>query len=187
MNVTQLLALNARKQRCDPDSGHPDNSTSGLQDMLRSLTTLNMVLEIGSYRGVSAECFALMAKHVICVDHWSGREGHTYQPFLQIVSLYANISILHMMSKDAFEIIGYNCVDMVYIDGAHDYNNVNLDITLWHHKCRHLSGHDYGIPDVKRAVDEYGLMIGRTPEIFADSSWLFRDKPSPTRKVTELP
>jgi len=54
-----------------------------------------------------------------------------------------------------------NELDMVYLDGAHDYDNVVADIRCWWKKLRIgglLCGHDYNndwdCPDVKVAVDE---------------------------------
>lgn len=48
-------------------------------------------------------------------------------------------------------------VDFVYIDAAHNYSSVTEDLKLWSSKIKQgvLAGHDYCLPDVKSAVDEF--------------------------------
>lgn len=49
-------------------------------------------------------------------------------------------------------------LDFVYIDGNHDYKFVSEDIEIWTPKVKKgglVSGHDYNIPDVAKAVLEY--------------------------------
>lgn len=48
-------------------------------------------------------------------------------------------------------------IAFVYIDAAHDYNNVKADILAWMPKVKKggiLAGHDYNHPPVRKAVDE---------------------------------
>jgi hypothetical protein len=45
----------------------------------------------------------------------------------------------------------------VFIDAAHDYDNVKADILAWYPKCKGvIAGHDYFLtyPGVMNAVDE---------------------------------
>ena len=49
------------------------------------------------------------------------------------------------------------CLDFVFIDGAHLYEDVLADIKAWKRKVKkggYIGGHDYDNPNVKRAVDE---------------------------------
>lgn len=52
-------------------------------------------------------------------------------------------------------------LDLVFVDGAHDFKSVADDIGTWRDKLRKhgiIAFHDYGapsLPDVKRAVDEW--------------------------------
>lgn len=62
--------------------------------------------------------------------------------------------LLQMTSLQAADRVKH--VDLVFIDAAHDYENVKADIEAWRPKCNVLSGHDYDekFPGVIRAVDE---------------------------------
>ena len=62
------------------------------------------------------------------------------------------------MSVDFAKTIPDNSLDFVYIDANHSYACVMDDMTAWTPKVRSggiVSGHDYDIADVKKAVDEY--------------------------------
>jgi hypothetical protein len=66
--------------------------------------------------------------------------------------------------------------DVLYIDGAHDYENVKLDIELWKDKAKYfICGHDYcdKFPGVVKAVNE---ILGEPDKIFKDTSWLIEVK-----------
>jgi hypothetical protein len=50
-------------------------------------------------------------------------------------------------------------LDFVFLDAAHDYDNVKADITAWRSKVKsggYLGGHDYQLifPGVMKAVQE---------------------------------
>jgi len=49
-------------------------------------------------------------------------------------------------------------LDAVFVDGAHDYDNVFADLNFWIKKIRkggQMLGDDYIMDDVKRAVDDF--------------------------------
>jgi hypothetical protein len=52
-------------------------------------------------------------------------------------------------------------LDAVFIDGAHDYDNVFADLKFWIKKIRkggQMLGDDYVMSDVKRAVDDFSIL-----------------------------
>lgn len=77
--------------------------------------------------------------------------------------------------------------DFVYIDGAHDYENVKKDIEIWWKELTlngMLAGHDYdkAHPDVIRAVTEFAsdnnLVVRLTQETDFPPSWyIYRTEP----------
>ena len=57
-------------------------------------------------------------------------------------------------------------VDCVFIDGDHSYNAVISDLLFWYKKVRpggKIVGDDYWMADVKKAVHEFQVKIGKAP------------------------
>ena len=137
-------------------------------------------VEIGSWKGASA---AYMAVEIInsgknikfdCVDTWKGSIEHglhattqqeeLYITFLKNIEPVKNyITAYRTYSTEAAKLYKDNSLDFVFIDAAHDYDNVLADITAWYPKVKTggiIAGHDYHInidmwTDVKRAVHDY--------------------------------
>ncbi len=144
--------------------------------MLVELACNRDVVEIGSFRGLSAWGMALTAKTLTAVDTFSActngqdqRENRTtYRDFLRATARYSAAHLLHYVGTSrqaSIDIEGQ--YDLIFCDAAHDYASVKQDIELWEPKLR--SGgiwafHDYGSTDyvgVKQAVDE---KFGPAPE-----------------------
>lgn len=54
--------------------------------------------------------------------------------------------------------------DFVFIDAEHTYAAASQDIKAWHPKLRLgglMSGHDFGMHEVQKAVKEYAGLLGR--------------------------
>jgi hypothetical protein len=75
---------------------------------------------------------------------------------------------VHRMGREAAELFPDGFFDVLFIDGAHDYDNVRADIITWHKKVRvggYLSGHDYHtggnyfgcIQAIEETTEELGL------------------------------
>lgn len=80
-------------------------------------------------------------------------------------------------SKDIPELL-----DCIYIDGNHAYEYVKEDIrlaTIFVKEGGVIGGHDYRIPDVRRAVDEYGkqynleIFLGGGLSVRKGGDWYF--------------
>jgi predicted O-methyltransferase YrrM len=130
------------------------------------------VLEIGSYRGLSAWLMAISAKSVSCVDTFHAAtngqrqtgEFTTLDAFEKATARFRNIRSYIGHSQ---QIQIPNDFDVVFIDGCHQYNEVRDDIHRWWQKIRPgglLVNHDYHHPDwpgVTQALDE---IFGPAPE-----------------------
>lgn len=88
-----------------------------------------------------------------------GEVGH-YQTFLDVINLHPKKRMLKKIlsgrSKTYYDQTNFQW-DIVYIDGAHDYETVKSDIFNYGPITKILCGDDYGegSPGVIQAVDEY--------------------------------
>ena len=171
-------------------------SREGLVRLIESVghDSLTMV-EIGSYKGESAEIFLATGKvkRIYCIDPWQ----MYYDPddgaaFTDMVKVEADFDRRHASDPRVVKVRGTvdtfveqytnndevaGKVDLVYIDGLHTYEGVHHDIemTLSHIKPRlAIAGHDYhrdGWPGIVKAIDE---LLGVPDSTFVDGSWLKR-------------
>ena len=140
----------------------------GLAELARG----KRVLEIGSYCGRSTICMAQTAEHVTSVDPHDGRGTprpmNTRQSLAANLKRYGceNVSIIVGTVEDNGAYL-YPPFDMIFVDGAHDYESVKRDIdnaqellvpggTLAFHDYRRSPGEHDGRWDegVTIAVDE---------------------------------
>lgn len=132
------------------------------------------VLEIGSFRGLSAWGMGFVAQSLTCVDTFKANSaGQVQQPdfttledFRQAVRRYSHVAVHVMTSEDAAAVIDGD-FDMVFIDAMHDYASVRMDIDRWWQRVRPggvFVMHDYrhgDFPGVEQAADE---VFGPAPE-----------------------
>lgn len=133
---------------------------------LAELARGKSVLEIGSYCGRSTICLAQTAKNVHACDTFDGRNtslpGETLATFkrnIQRAGLERKIDILQGRSDEVLPDLS-PVFDLVFIDGAHDYESVSRDAEIATSLLRPggvLVFHDYRSthdPEVTVAVDE---------------------------------
>ena len=138
--------------------------------------------EIGVWTGVHTLFYLkeLDIKCVFLIDPYIGYEN--YDPVkefrmknLEIAEQAAHarlqgyeqrIKWIKKKSAEAVEFIADNSLDFVYIDGNHSFDSVMEDILLYYPKLKKgglLSGHDYDLENVKKAVDvsikSHGLIL----------------------------
>lgn len=148
----------------DPTPGahiHGWMATVELRWLSDQAARMGSAAEIGSLRGRSAFALATAcAGPVYCVDPWDDDAGHCLPAFLEAVGHLPNVHPIQGFSPAAAERVPD--IDMVFIDGDHEYDSVIADIDAWLPKARQLlCGHDYyvpaehaGFPGVPRAVQE---------------------------------
>lgn len=132
------------------------------------------VLEIGSYRGVSTEFWALHCARVVSIDPSPNmavrRELHAR------LRHYPHVTLIEGRSPLVPPIFDF---DLVYLDGDHSESMVCWEIETYLPLLAPgswIGGHDYtDTPSsgdgVKAAVDR---MLGIPPYRFSDGSWLVR-------------
>ena len=160
-------------------------------------------VEVGSWRGRSAAYMAVEIVnsqkkiHFDCVDTFDGSEEHLdpnsiwYVPELVedkdyiFKEFHKNIEPVRMVvnahrttSLEGSKKYENESLDFVFIDAAHDYENVLLDIQNWFPKVKKggvIAGHDITYHEVQRAVSEYSLENGIEIQVnFDEDIWFYK-------------
>jgi predicted O-methyltransferase YrrM len=164
------------------------NQLKGLKMLIDEyINEHTIMVEIGSFSGVSAELFSLHCKEIHCVDLWDTyweiedkqRTEFAEYTFNKLLVNYNNIKKIKDSSTNAANMFEDKSLDFVYIDAAHDYENVKKDILAWLPKVKNggcIAGHDYrydpniGVYEAVNDifVEEYKIVT------FPDSSFVVR-------------
>jgi hypothetical protein len=148
------------------------NYLFGLNDLCEKYVKKNFkILELGSNEGVSARLFSYFAEKVVCVDL------NKTKSMDKAVSKHNNIIFYHTSFKNFLENDKNNEYDLIYIDGDHDFKNVNEDIEFFKSKVKkggYISGHDCNseTPGVRLAIETH--FPNEEIILFSDSSWLIK-------------
>ena len=162
------------------------NTVRGLYEMVEKYVTKDTVLlEVGSFQGVSTILFSMFANKVYSVDCYdyvvppTGRIPSHDQLFVDAEKLFIertsnieNIIKIKKSSVEASQDFSDRSLDLVYIDAEHDYNSVKTDINTWKNKVKRggvLAGHDYMLPHIHQILVEENLV--NELSVYPDSSW----------------
>lgn len=121
--------------------------------------------EVGVFAGYYSQvlCETIPELKLYCCDIWGwGKYQKAEDECLERLKPY-NVTIIKKHSVEAAKDIIDGSLDFVYIDAAHDYENVKLDIAAWAPKVRVggiIAGDDFydfpsGKGGVMRAVTEF--------------------------------
>jgi predicted O-methyltransferase YrrM len=132
------------------------------------------VLEIGSYRGVSTEFWALHCEHVTSID--PSPNMAVRRDLIARVGHYPHVKLIEACSP-FFASHEPGDFDLVYLDGDHSEQMVAAEIATYFPLLSPgawIGGHDYTDTPapgdgVKLAVD---ALLGIPPYRFSDGSWL---------------
>lgn len=187
----QIKRLEELKQIHRMHDNYPGDVSyaSGLIEMIERYFEKDFkICEIGSYRGVSSEVFAIFCKTVFCVDIWDGNRNdlsaynmpytdkHPLSPeeeFDIMNQEYSNIIKLKAYSVDACQNFSNDTLDAIYIDGDHSFDGFTQDIKNWAPKVKldgYVSGHDWSL--INQWIDPF---VDREKcHVFSDDSWIFK-------------
>ena len=151
-------------------------------------------VEVGVWKGKSLAYFIVEAiKHnknlnIYAVDTWKGSPEHKddncivnntlFEEFItNMTPVIDKFKSLKMTSEEASKLFKNNSIDGIFIDAAHEYEDVKKDLECWYPKIKsggYFSGHDYDTlwPGVINAVDEF--FKNKPNEIigFSENSWI---------------
>lgn len=172
--------------------------------MVRYASDGGRFVEVGSWYGRSTAFMAVQIVNsgkkieLIAVDTWKGSEEHRLGGMSEDPNIVVSGDILPIFKRNMLPLEGvYNVktvqatsveaaiqcsdrtFDFVFIDAAHDYDNVIADIRAWWPKVKvggWIGGHDYSAdwPGVVRAVSEFFVFPGRGSVELMEGSWLIR-------------
>ncbi|MAG60141.1 hypothetical protein CMO96_05145 [Candidatus Woesebacteria bacterium] len=142
--------------------------------MVKTLAELGFSVgaEVGVAEGYHAEVLLknVPGLHLSCIDAWKHYRG--YKEYDNLDKMYHetvlklmpyNTAIYREFSMEAVKKFEDNSLDFVYIDAAHDFVNVAMDICEWSKKVKVggiVFGHDFkrskrNIVDVKDVIPAY--------------------------------
>lgn len=158
-------------------------------------------VEVGVWKGRSAACMGVeiinSGKQIKfdCVDTWEGAAEHRdpnspffnrglledvnwlYNLFLEYTKPVAEVlNPIRIDSISASKLYEDNSLDFVFIDAAHDYENVSADIKHWLPKVKPgaiLAGHDFHHPPILQAINE---LLGESNYTVTENCWVFVKK-----------
>lgn len=137
-------------------------------------------VEIGVEKGNFSAVLSDYANWLYCIDPWQySTEYRSHVDQVRLDSFYEatkeklkdkRVTILRGFSVPLAEDFDDSSLDFVYVDGAHDFENVYGDLMAWYSKLRPggiMAGHDFtgSHKDVKKAVLQF-CVRNRTPELF---------------------
>lgn len=142
-------------------------------EMVKLLQDAKSGVEVGVHRGVFSEHLLKNTKMTLySVDIWLNQS--VYDEAIAILGAYKERSILlKMNSLEASKRFEDEHLDFVYIDANHLYESIQQDIACWYPKVKIggiLSGHDFQICGVEKAVTEFGKEFELTTD--GDPSWI---------------
>lgn len=137
---------------------------------LERLVTLSAgkdVLEVGSFKGLSAWGMSIAARWVDCVDTFCANDAGQVQmektttlpAFQDAIEKRRNVMWFQKTSEQAEKDLNGSW-DFIFLDAMHTYEDVAKDIERWWPRVKPggcMAFHDYGhhnFPGVKQAVDE---------------------------------
>jgi predicted O-methyltransferase YrrM len=150
--------------------------TSELEWLAQQASQNRRIVEVGSWMGRSTTSMAdnMEGGVIFAVDTWRGSEEHesylkdkpvdfVYETFRANLKRHIDsgrvcpVRLPSLEAARVFRALGCPGFDMVFIDAAHDYENVKADIQAWKPLVRPgglLCGHDWGHPPIVQAVRE---------------------------------
>lgn len=140
----------------------------------------SVFVEIGSFKGRSSVAMAVeiinSGKDIkfYCVDTWEGSAEHqSGQPFEDLDVVNKNLfniflkntdpvkNVITPIRKSSLEAVNDfedESITFLFLDAAHDYENVKKDLNAWKSKVKKgglLAGHDWTWESVRNAVNEF--------------------------------
>jgi len=183
--MKDLKVLLDEPRMFDCEAERAVNNCKGLLPLAeKALTKDSVMVELGSFAGVSTDLFARYAKTVHAVDIWTTYMERTSESTMQkaedmfdlVAKDHENIIKVKGNSLEVCNDFEDESIDFVYIDSLHTHDHVKKEITNWLPKIKktgYIGGHDYAdVVGVSMAVRDF--FHEDIIEVFGDGSWLVK-------------
>lgn len=148
----------------------PNVSRHHIPDLCKELG-FKTIVEIGVFHGTYTRRLAQSGLKIYGIDPWLAYGDYIYfqndqkeidrqyADALKVASEYPNVTLIKKTSMDAVVDFPENSIDLVYIDGNHQFKYIAEDLYEWSKRVRRggfIAGHDYAYihgGHVKQMVD----------------------------------
>ena len=111
------------------------------------------IVEIGTWRGVSAALLAQFAEHVVTIDVWAQPQ---VAQVIDYLGLQERVTAIVLPDDLAKKMLLFDLIfDAAYVDGAHDFASAALDFACVR-RCGRVLFDDCTSPGVQRLLDGLG-------------------------------
>ena len=117
-----------------------DEEAVTLYELARGCTGRGVIVEIGSFKGRSTICLALGSQAGRSVPVYAIDPGHGWKRFAEFqanirrAGIEAVVTPIAAASAEAFSSFPEPAIELLFIDGSHRYDLVDLDVHLWTQK-----------------------------------------------------
>jgi hypothetical protein len=157
------------------------NNARGLRDLTNLLGRNSVGVEVGCYKGESAQIFmdSGQVRKLVCVDSWPhGEWAAAEKDFDQNVARFGKaVEKIKGKSVEVADQFSTQTFNFCYIDANHNYENVKEDIAAWRLKVKAggiIAGHDFHPTNFPGVVKAVGEAFKAPTATFQDHSWLVR-------------
>src|SRR3990167_5570095 len=134
------------------------------------------IVEIGTLRGNSALILGATGNDVVTIDNYDSSNS-SKSGAIDLLAGLVNVRVFESESSATGKKY-YGPIDLLFIDGGHDYEQVKADIEAWYDKVSgKIAFHDYGSwPGVTQAVDE-AIKQGKLKKVYQVGTLIVTEKP----------
>jgi predicted O-methyltransferase YrrM len=117
-----------------------DEEATALYELAKGCTGRGVIVEIGSFKGRSTICLGLGSQAGHGVPIYAIDPGHGWKRFAEFQANIRRAGVEELvtpiaaMSADAFPDFPEPAIELLFIDGSHRYDLVDLDFHLWTRK-----------------------------------------------------
>lgn len=176
------MSIKINSMRFFPDwNVNGGQAVCGLIEMMYDINELRdgrflECIEVGSHKGESGLLISSFPfiKYMHCIEKVPYTEIHDR---LKHKVQQDQLKIVIDDSNNYAKEIPDESIDMVYIDGYHNFRSINNDLNVWSKKVKpegFICGHDYApkFRAVMKAVDDFVEKNNMSLQIYRDTSYL---------------